>query len=86
MHRTKQQNVFCGFRLINSQGAAIVFENFCCVEIFLHFIDFLRNLFLDAIDSSDDADPLLPQSFSKIYRSKKIIGGHVLTCLSVRFS
>ena len=71
MHCTEQLNVVSGFRLINSQGAAIVFENFCCVEI-LHFFDCLRNLFSDAIDSSDNADPLLPDSFNEIYRRKKL--------------
>ena len=73
MHFSKQQNVFCGFRLMNSQGAATVFESFCCVEILLHFFDFLQNLFSDAIDSSDNADPTLLQSFSETYRRKKIV-------------
>ena len=35
-----QQNAFSCFGLINSQGAAIMFENFCCVKIFLYFFDF----------------------------------------------
>ena len=67
MNCTKEQNVLCGFRLINLLSAAIVFENFCCTEILFHFFDFLQNLFSDVIESSNNADPLLPQSFSKIY-------------------
>ena len=63
-----------------------MFEDFCCLEILLHFFDFLWNLFLNAIDSFNNADSLLPQSFSKMYRRKKIVGDHVSTCLSVKFS
>ena len=40
-----------------------MFENFCCVKILLHFFDFLRNLFSDALYSSNNADSLLPQRF-----------------------
>ena len=81
-----QQNAFSCFGLINSQGAAIMFENFCCVKIFLYFFDFLRNFSSDANYSSDNADFLLSQSFSKISRNKKILCCHISTWLSVGFN